>query len=146
MTFSLSKPFCLKSFCVIIISFVGCIAISSNAKTTKLSNAGSLGLYITPNLCLVSHSKKQCELDAEIVWRTQEKGNYCLVETLTGNQLHCWTNQNYAKIRLGLNFNANYQLALSRLKSGQKIYTQTIKLQRQIPHTRKKRRNPWRFY
>ncbi|TQV86899.1 DUF3019 domain-containing protein [Aliikangiella coralliicola] len=105
-----------------------------------------LGLFLSPNLCLLSQKESQCEIKLHVRWQTQSPGHYCIKVSDENQVLQCWKNTKNAQTEVELKLKNNLSVSLIEQESEQKIYQQTVRLQRQVVKYRRKRRNPWQFY
>ncbi|MET1255750.1 DUF3019 domain-containing protein [Aliikangiella maris] len=104
------------------------------------------GLFLSPNLCLLSQSEADCEIKLHVRWQTSLAADYCLMQSLAEPALKCWENSSKAEDYFELKLTKNATLYLVE-NPGQTIkYQQIIRLQRQSPPYRTRRKNPWRFY
>ncbi|WP_444994995.1 DUF3019 domain-containing protein [Aliikangiella sp. IMCC44359] len=109
-------------------------------------NKNEYGLFLSPNLCLLSKSEPTCEIKLHIHWQTKQLSNYCLHQSNSEPAIKCWDNSNSAEYDISLNLENNLTLYLIDEITDKTIYQQTVRLQRQTTPYRQRRRNPWRFY
>lgn len=104
------------------------------------------GLYLSPNLCLLSTDESSCEINIHARWQTKSGGDYCLYKANQSEAVHCWTNSAKGDIYIEFSIDDNLILELKNQTTLEVIYQQTVRLQREVKKYRRSRRNPWRFY
>ncbi|MCW8880159.1 MAG: DUF3019 domain-containing protein [Kangiellaceae bacterium] len=106
----------------------------------------AVGLYLSPNLCLLEKNQDQCELLLDIRWRTITTGDFCLTTNQSPETLKCWRQLDQGKLKHHFRFSENLEIYLVSQKNNTTVYKQTVRLQKYVTKYRKKRRNPWQFY
>lgn len=109
-------------------------------------NTSEHGLYLSPNLCLLSEKETSCQIDIKLRWGTPTAGHYCIHKSPQQTPLECWPEDQQGQLKVSFNLNENLTLYLVNANTDQVIYQQTVRLQKQVKRTRRARRNPWRFY
>ncbi|TQV75118.1 DUF3019 domain-containing protein [Aliikangiella marina] len=110
------------------------------------SPSDEYGLYLSPNLCLMSSEEKTCEINIHVRWQTKSNANYCLYKAHESTPLECWADNNSGTVYVDFSINDNLTLILKEQSTNAIIYQQIVRLQREIKRYRRSRRNPWRFY
>ena len=119
-------------------------ALASAAETPSSQQA--IGLYLSPNLCLLEKNQQQCELLLDIRWRTLLVGDYCLQTNQDSAKINCWDGLDHGQFKHHFSFSENLEIFLVSRDSGETLYKQTVRLQKYVTKFRRKRRNPWQFY
>ncbi len=104
------------------------------------------GLYLSPNLCLLSTDETSCDINIHVRWQTKVTSDYCLFKANQEQPVHCWSNADIGDIRVEFSIDDNLSLLLVNQLDDQTVYRQTVRLQREVKKYRRSRRNPWRFY
>lgn len=104
------------------------------------------GLYLSPNLCLLSQKEEDCQIKIEARWKTPRKGEYCLMSNTQSTPLFCWDNNSSGRHTFSLKIKSSTIISLVDKQTQTLIYRHKVRLQRQVTRFRKKRRNPWQFY
>lgn len=132
---------------IILITAVSNGKMVAHASATETSVPQQVvGLYLSPNLCLLEKNQQQCELLLDIRWRTLTVGDYCLHTNQGSQQLNCWSQLDHGQFKHHFQFSKNLEIYLVHQESGETIFRQTVRLQKYVTKYRRKRRNPWQFY
>ncbi len=128
---------------ILSICFLTPLIFSASALTAEETK---YGLFLSPNLCLLSEKQNECEIKIHLKWYTNTPSEYCIHTSPTDKPLRCWSNTNQSEMQLELKLDDNQTLYLVDALSSQVVYQQAIRIQKQTTAYRQKRRNPWRFY
>jgi len=120
--------------------------LTSTFAIAQSQELGPDGLYLSPNLCLLSKKEVDCQIKIEARWKAQRTGNICLISSTQIEPLHCWTDTTSARHTFSLKIERSIVISLIDKDSHKVIFKQPVRLQRQVTRYRKKRRNPWQFY
>ena len=132
---------------IVLITAVSNGISAANAFAVENSDSKQVvGLYLSPNLCLLEKNQERCELLLDIRWRTLNVGDYCLQTNQDSKSINCWSQLDRGKFKHHFRFSNNLEIYLVNQESGETVYQQTVRLQKYVTKYRKKRRNPWQFY
>jgi len=104
------------------------------------------GLFLSPNLCLLSKKETRCDINIQVRWQTPQRSDYCLYKNISLPAIHCWQDSAQANIKVEFTLEENLTLLLVDTRNGKTVYQQLVRLQKQAKKYRRSRRNPWRFY
>ena len=126
---------------------VACLLASFTSMSFAQQNVkNEYGLFLSPNLCLLSKAEETCHITIHIRWQTLQSAEYCLHKSPTQPALKCWQSSDRGDHRVEFTLEENLTLYLLNQQDDAIVYRQTVRLQKEAQAYRRSRRNPWRFY
>jgi hypothetical protein len=117
-----------------------------------LSQAGAadtgedIQFELTPRICTLAASDKQCETEVRASWRSSHQISMCLVVVGRPEVRHCWDNVSEGSFTVKLVFTDDVTFQLKDFELQRVLASDVLRVIRESTRYRHKRREPWNVF
>jgi hypothetical protein len=117
-----------------------------------LSNAGvpdpgeDIQFELTPRICTLAASDKQCETQVRASWRSSHPMSMCLVVVHRPEVKHCWDKASEGSYIVTLVFTDDVTFQLKDFEGQRVLASDVLRVIREPTRYRHKRREPWNVF
>ncbi|MEM8815757.1 MAG: DUF3019 domain-containing protein [Pseudomonadota bacterium] len=123
----------MKRFCAILIAaFLPALTAADENKIVELT--------VKPLLCIVDQRTPSCDMSFRILWRSAERGYYCVLNSLDEEPLHCWSEQRRGEVKDERSAREDFSYSINQGDGEQPIETVTVQIVRVDSDDRRRRR------
>jgi hypothetical protein len=129
--------------CVVVLLIFG-VQERGNAAADPVPE--DIRLELSPRICTLSGSDKQCEAEVRANWRAAHEESLCLVIVDRPEVKRCWENYAEGSYTILLVFSDDVIFQLKDLELQQVLASEALRVIREALHYRHKRREPWNIF
>jgi len=128
---------------------LACISLSMippvNAAITTPEEPG-IQLDISPKICTLGSSDKQCETTVHAQWHATHEESLCLVIVMRPDVKRCWEHYSEGTYTIELTFTDDLTFQLRDLSLERVLASEVLHVIREAIRYRHKRRQPWNIF
>ena len=97
-------------------------------------------LTVKPLLCIVDQRTPSCDMLFRIVWRSADRGYYCVLSSLEDEPLHCWLEQRGGELDDERSAEEDFSYSINEGNGDPPLDTVTVQVVRVDSDDRRRRR------
>ena len=97
-------------------------------------------LTVKPLLCIVDQRTPSCDMSFRIVWRSADRGYYCVLNSLEDEPLHCWSEQRGGQLDDERSAEGDFSYSINEGDGEAPLDTVTVQVVRVDSDDRRRRR------
>jgi hypothetical protein len=106
----------------------------------------AIHLQISPRICTLTGSDKQCETPVRAQWRSSHEESLCLVIVTRPDVKRCWEHYAAGTYTIDLTFTEDLVFQLRNLSLDHVLASEALRVIREAIRYRHKRRQPWNVF
>ena len=103
-------------------------------------------LEISPRICTLTGTDKQCETAVHAQWRSAREESLCLVIVARPDVKRCWEHYSQGTYTLQLTFSEDLTFQLRDVSLDRVLASEVLRVIREAIRYRHKRRQPWNIF
>jgi hypothetical protein len=127
----------------------GCVlalALASQARPALSATDGDIRLELSPRICTLAATDKQCEARVSAKWQSTREESLCLVILDRPEVKRCWENYSAGIYSIQLVFAEDLVFQLRDVELRNVLASQALRVIREAIRYRHKRRQPWNIF
>jgi hypothetical protein len=136
----------LRQLAVVLGLMAGLVLSGQAAFAAATPGEDHIHLELSPRICTLASSDKQCETEVHAKWTAPREESLCLVILDRPEIKHCWEHYSQGTYSIDLTFvdDLTFQLRDPGLQNI--LASEVLRVIREALHYRHKRREPWNIF
>jgi hypothetical protein len=122
------------------------LSVSSGARAAMSPAADGIRLEISPRICTLTGTDKQCVTPVHAQWRSAHEESLCLVILARPEVKHCWEHYSAGNYTIELTFAEDLVFQLRDVSLEHVLASEALRVIREAIRYRHKRRQPWNIF
>lgn len=122
------------------------LSLSSVAHAAMDPADDAIQLEISPRICTLAGSDKQCVTPVHAQWRSPRDESLCLVIVARPEVKHCWEHYSQGNYTIELTFAEDLIFQLRDVSLEHVLASEALRVIREAIRYRHKRRQPWNIF
>ena len=121
-------------------SLFGSVATAVLLLSIPAAAEDSVELTVKPLLCIVDRRTPSCDMSFRIIWRSADRGYYCVLSSLENEPLHCWSEQRGGQLDDERSTEEDFSYSINEGDDDAPLDTVTVQVVRVDSDDRRRRR------
>jgi hypothetical protein len=122
------------------------LSMSSVAHAAMSPADDAIRLEISPRICTLTGTDKQCVTPVHAQWRSPHEESLCLVIVARPEVKHCWEHYSAGTYTIELTFTEDLIFQLRDVSLEHVLASEALRVIREAIRYRHKRRQPWNIF
>jgi len=121
-------------------SIFGSVAAAVLLLSIPAAADDAVELTVKPLLCIVDQRTPSCDMSFRVIWRSADRGYYCVLSSLEDEPLHCWSEQRGGQLDDERSAEEDFSYSINEGDGETPLETVTVQVVRVDSDDRRRRR------